>query len=225
MKISIKILVLITVIMTATSCNDTIDGTAVNFTKLTEDFVETNQVGFSEQSISNSIPKTRDELNSIRTVVKIYNGEDDAGISIPGFGDLKLGKKETSFNVYYVETKIVKRQSDTVVYGVGYSTHYLFKKLKKGLDISNLASVAASAQLQSNKTSVYYSLQTFGVKSLELVNYFKPQVNSNFDVEGFGVIQSSIDGIHNVLADSLLSKRTQFTPMELKFVEASDLQQ
>ncbi|MFK7750784.1 MAG: hypothetical protein AB8B65_20495 [Kordia sp.] len=225
MKTTIKILALITVIVTVTSCNDTIDGTAVNFTKLTEDFAETNQVGFSDQSIADSIPKTRDELNSMRTVVKIYNGEENAGISIPGFGGLKLGKKETSFNVYYVETKIVKRQNDTIVYGIGYSTHYLFKKLKRGLDISNLASVAASAQLQSNKTSVYYSLQTFGVKSLELVNYFKPQVNSNFDVDGFGVIQSSIDGIHNVLADSLLSKRTQFTPMELKFVEPSDLQQ
>lgn len=225
MKTTIKIFAFIVVIATLISCNDTIDGTEANFTKLTSDFTETNQKALLEQSISDLIPMTRDELNSMRTVVKIYSGEDDAGISIPGFGGLKLGKKETSFNVYYVETKIVKRQTDTIVYGIGYSTHYLFKKLKRGIDISNLASVAASAQLQSNKTSVYYSLQTFGVKSLELVNYFKPQVNSNFDVDGFGVIQSSIDGIHNVLADSLLSKRTRFTPMELKFLEPADLQQ
>jgi hypothetical protein len=31
--------------------------------------------------------------------------------------------------------------------------------------------MAASAQLESNKTSVYYSLQTFGVKSIGLVGY------------------------------------------------------
>lgn len=225
MKTAFKILASLIVVAMITSCNDSIDGTEVNFSELKNNLEKSNPIGLTEQLISDSIPKTREDLNSMRTVVKIYNGEDNAGISIPGFGGLKLGKKETSFNVYYVETKIVKRANDTIVYGIGYSTHYLLKKLKKGLDISNLASVAASAQLQSNKTSVYYSLQTFGVKSLELVNYFKPQVNSNFDVDGFGVIQSSIDGIHNVLADSLLSKRTQFTPMELKFLQPTDLQQ
>jgi len=137
---------------------------------------------------------------------------------------VRLGKSETNLNVYYVETKLVRTETDTVVYGIGYSTHYLFKKLKKGIDVSNLASVAASAQLESNKTSVYYSLQTFGVKSIGLVGYFKPQVNSNFDVDGFGVIQSSIDGIHHVLSDSLLSGRTRFEPMELKFITPADLQ-
>ncbi|MDD4191518.1 MAG: hypothetical protein PHI28_09305 [Mangrovibacterium sp.] len=97
--------------------------------------------------------------------------------------------------------------------------------IKKEVDVSNLASVAASTQLESNKTSVYYSLQTFGVRSIGLVGYFKPQVNSNFDVDGFGVIQSGIDGIHHVLSDSLLSRHTSFDPMELKFITPSDLQQ
>ncbi|SHI64939.1 hypothetical protein [Aquimarina spongiae] len=225
MKTTRKLLVVLFILGTMIGCNDSIDSTEFNFTELARSLEVSDLENFTVKAITDSIPVTRDDLNSMRTVVKVFNGKDDAGVTIPGFGGLKLGKKETSLNVYYVETKIVRRQNDTVVYGIGYSTHYLFKKLKRGIDISNLASVAASAQLQSNRTSVYYSLQTFGIKSRELVNYFKPQVNSNFDVDGFGVIQSSIDGIHNVLADSLLSKRTQFTPMELKFVKPTDLQQ
>ncbi len=208
-------------------CEDaTITGDKINLTPLSRTLLSENQMGssFSDEQVSGTIPGSRDDLSSMRTVVKIYNGEDHAGLTVPGFGGIKLGKKETNLNVYYIETKVVKAGSDTLVYGIGYSAHYLFKKLKRGIDISNLASVAASAQLQSKRTSVYYSLQTFGIRSLELVNYFKPQVNSNFDVDGFGVMQSSIDGIHNVLSDSLLSERTTFTPMELKFVEPKDLQ-
>jgi hypothetical protein len=123
-------------------------------------------------------------------------------------------------SVYYIETKVI----DTSVYGIGYSVHYLFRKLKRGLSITNLPTVAASVQLESNKTQVVYSLQSYGIKSLNLVNYFKPTVNKDFNVEGFGVMQSSIDGIHNVLSDSLLSSKTKFEPMLLSLVKPSELQ-
>ncbi|MGV8095657.1 MAG: hypothetical protein AB2L24_27725 [Mangrovibacterium sp.] len=210
-----------------TGCTGTISGDQIDLTPLKEQFRGTglSKARDGEKAISEAAPASRDELSSMRTVVKIYNGAHDAGLTVPGFGGIKLGKSETNLNVYYVETKMVKTGTDTLVYGIGYSTHYLFKKLKRGIDVSNLASVAASAQLEGNKTSVYYSLQTFGVKSLGLVGYFKPQVNSNFNVDGFGVIQSSIDGIHHVLSDSLLSRRTSFEPMELKFLKPADLQQ
>jgi|GEM_PF-6907899 len=208
-------------------CTDSIPGDQIDLSLLRKQVTETNasKALYEPKAVSDIIPQSRDDLNSMRTVVKIYTGEHNAGLTVPGFGGVKLGKSETNLNVYYVETKMIRTGADTVVYGIGYSTHYLFKKLKRGIDVSNLASVAASAQLESNKTSVYYSLQTFGVKSIGLVGYFKPQVNSNFDVDGFGVIQSSIDGIHHVLSDSLLSLRTSFEPMELKFITAADLQQ
>jgi hypothetical protein len=50
-------------------------------------------------------------------------------------------------------------------------------------------------------------------------------VNKNFDVEGFGLMQSSIDGIHNVLGDTTLSKSVKFTPEILKFVKPYELNQ
>ena len=203
-------------------------GESLDLTPLLEQVMSdsTERSGVSQLSasvINGNIPTSRDDLNSLRTVVKIFKGDQNAGMDVPGFGGLQLGKKETSFNVYYIETKVVNTGTDTVVYGIGYSVHYLFKKLKRGISVSNMATVAASAQLQSNKTEVNYSLQTFGITSTDLVHFFKPQVNSNFDVDGFGVIQSSIDGIHNVLSDSLLSDRTNFSPMVLGFIDPAEL--
>lgn len=172
---------------------------------------------------TSSIPQTRAELEGMKTVVKIYDGKTNAGIKVPGFGGLTLDKKQSNMNVYFIETKVVETANDTTVYGIGYSVHYLFNKVKRGIDITNLASVAASAQLQSNKTSVSYSLQSFGITGKDLAKFFKPEVNSDFDVDGFGVIQSKIDGIHNVITDSLLSSKTKFTPEKLYFVSSADL--
>lgn len=166
-----------------------------------------------------SVPLTRDDLSNMRTVVQIYTGNRNAGLTVPGFGGIQLGTGESNLNVYYIESKVV----DTSVYGIGYSVHYLFKKVKKGLDISNIPSICASVQLESSKTQVLYSLQSYGMKGINLVRYFKPTLNKNFDVEGFGVMQSSIDGIHNVLGDTVLSKTVKFTPEILNFVKPNDL--
>jgi hypothetical protein len=213
---------------TFSGCDSSVTGEKIDLEPLGNGFLTVTGLPKDlrgEKPVSDVFPQSRDELNSMRTVVKIYDGHADAGVTIPGFGGITLGKNESNLNVYYVETRLVKTATDTVVYGIGYSTHYLFKKLKRGIEVSNLANVAASAQLQSNRTSVYYGLQTFGIRSLDLVGYFKPQVNSSFDVEGFGVIQSGIDGIHQVLADSLLARRTKFEPTELKFLQPADLMQ
>lgn len=232
------ILAIITLSTLISSCsNDSIQGNKIKLDDLinnltsnnnNDENAKSNNKGISLDtimSITNEIPDSRDELGNMRTVVKIYNGSDNAGLSIPGFGGIKLGKDETNLNVYYIETKVINKAKDSIVYGVGYSAHYLFKKIKKGLDVSNLPYIAASVQLESNKTQVFYSLQTYGVKGINLVRYFKPTVNKNFDVEGFGLMQSSIDGIHNVLGDSTLSKSVKFTPEILKFVKPYELNQ
>ncbi len=173
-------------------------------------------------TIPSSIPRNRSDLESMKTIVQIFNGNQNAGISIPAFAGLTLGREQSNLNVYYIEAKIVESSTDTIVYGIGYSIHYLFSKVKKGIDVKNLASVAASAQLQGNKTSVSYSLQSYGISGKELSKFFKPEVNSNFDVDGFGVIQSKINGIHNVITDSLLSSRTKFTPEKLSFLNTKN---
>lgn len=179
----------------------------------------------SPLSMSNLIPQNREDLDKMRTVVRIFNGKDAGGISLPGFGGLKLGKDESSLNLYYVETKVVNNDNDSIVYGCGYSIHYLFKKIERGININNIPSVAASAQLHSNRTQVIYSIETYGITGKNLVKYFKPTVNKNFDVEGFGIMQSSIDGIHNILGDSILSQAVKFKPEILKFIKPYELEQ
>jgi hypothetical protein len=171
------------------------------------------------------IPTTRDELKSLRTVTRVLNGTNNAGVSVPGFGGLTLNKGEISYSVYYVEPSVVNCGTVEKVYGLGYSVHLLMKKIKRNVDISKLPAVAASVQLDNGKTQVFYSLQTHGVSGVPLAKFFKPVVNKPFDVEGFGILQSSIDGIHNMLSDPALSSRLRFVPVELEFVKASDLKQ
>lgn len=168
-----------------------------------------------------SIPSTREELEDMKTVVQFFSGSKNQGIKVPGFGGLTLGKNEANYNAYFIETKIV---DDSLVYGLGYSVHYLFKKIKKGLSLRNIPVIAASAELESSKTEVYYSIQSYGISGINLVRYFKPTINENFDVKGFGLIQSSIDGIHNILGDSVLSKNVRFTPRHLQHIKPNELE-
>ena len=172
---------------------------------------------------SSQIPQVRDSLGKMRMVVKILNGTTNAGVTIPGFSGLKLGKEESNLNVYYLETKVVIINGDTSVWGCGYSFHYLFKKVEKGISLDNIPSIAASAQLNTKKTQVLYSLQSYGMTGTILVPFFKPVVNRNFNVEGFGFMQSSLDGIHNIMANDELSKSVKYRPEELKFIKPFEL--
>ncbi len=176
------------------------------------------------KSPDNEIPKSREELQSIRTFVKASNGSSDVGIAVPGFGGIRLGKSEACLSTYYIEGKIVATDEGRVVYGCGYSVHYLIKKLRGGINVNNIPAISASVQLEHNKTEVYYSLQTYGIIGQNLVKFFKPNVNKIFDVEGFGVMQSSIDGIQNVLSDPILSNTVRFNPVILNFVWPYDLE-
>ena len=136
-KLSITVILLSIVLA---GCNDSITGDQIDLSSLQKQFrgITAPKALDKPRAVSDMIPLSRDELSSLRTVVKVCNGEHNAGITVPGFGGVRLGKNETNLNVYYVETKLVKTGTDTVVYGIGYSTHYLFKKLKKGIDVSNL---------------------------------------------------------------------------------------
>lgn len=226
-KLSMIVVALFITSVVITSCESIINGDELDLSDLSSEAKNAlslrAKIQRSRTNAAPSIgpPASRDELNSMRTVVKIMNGKDNAGIAIPGFVGLNLGKEEQCLSAYYVETAVV---GDSV-YGIGYSVHYLFRKLKRGISITNLPQVAASGQLESNKTQVIYSLQTYGVKSRALVPYFEPTFNKDFNVEGFGAVQTKVSGIHHVLADSILSSKATFDPMILPFLKPNDLKQ
>lgn len=172
-----------------------------------------------------SVPLNREDLPKMRTVFTMHSGGNEAGMTIPGFGNLKLGKDESNLNVYYIESKPVIQNNDTVVYGCGYSIHYLFKKIKRGIDAAKLPVIAAAVQLDSKRNEVFYSIQSYGMSGINLVKFFKPTINKSFDVEGFGIMQSSIDGIQNIMADSTLSSTVRYRPELIKFIKPFQLEQ
>lgn len=55
----------------------------------TKNLDDSFQVETSLSSTNNKIPQNRDDLNKMRTVVKVFNGKNYDGISLPGFGGLK----------------------------------------------------------------------------------------------------------------------------------------
>ena len=204
----------------------TMPGNEINLKPLADAILNSNELTINSTAYTLKknvqIPNLMKDLTSLKTIVKIYDGSVDAGIEIPGFG-AKLGKSEKSLSVYFLQTKVVNINQKEVVYGVGYSVHYLFKKIGRNLNITNLPYVAAAVQIDSDKTQVSYCLQTYGITGTILNKFFKPVVSANFDVQGYGVMQSSIDGIHNVLSEPNLAKSLKFAPEELKMITTVDL--
>lgn len=184
--------------------------------------IDSSAVPYFEEEIADVIPRSRMELSSMRMVRKSYDGKNNAGVQLPGFGGIKLGKDEAGLSVYFIESSVVNNNGKNETYGCGYSVHYHFKKVTKGIDINNLANVAAAAQLNSGKTQVYYSIQTYGISGKSLAKYFKPVVNQSFNVEGFGLVQASIDGIHAIISDDELSRTVKFTPERISELSLND---
>lgn len=204
-----------------------ISGADLDLKNLTDEILKTDTIFEKRKSIGfptndNIIPQSRNDLDKMKTVIKIYDGSIDAGVSLASFGGIKLGRKEKSMSVYYLESKVVVNKKDSLVYACGYAFHYLFKKLDSEIQFSNIASVAASAQLKSDKTQVFYSVETFGAIGHVLGKFFKPTVNKPFNVEGFGSMQSSIDGVHNIFTDEELSAKVKFTPEIVRSIKPRD---
>lgn len=163
------------------------------------------------------------DLENLRTVVKILDGSKEAGASVMGFAGLKLGKSEKNVNVFYVETVVEDCDGVEKVYGIGYSLHLLVKKLSRKISLNDIPKISASCTLEQNKTEVYYCIQSYGITGYPLKRFFKPVVNEPFDIKGYGIMQSCIDGLHGVVSDSTLSKFIKYTPRELPFLTAADV--
>ncbi|MDV3586616.1 MULTISPECIES: hypothetical protein [Elizabethkingia] len=164
--------------------------------------------------LSDDINITRNDLTSLKTIIKIFDGNKNAGMKIPGFGNLTLGKKETNLNVYYLETKKVNYNNKDVLVGIGYSIHYLFKKLKSGVVVNsaNLRNIAAEVQLNNKKTQVVYSMESYGIAGKSFAKYFKPIVDKDYDIEGFTISQNALDGMHNLLTAEKDDPGIKYTP-------------
>lgn len=90
LKLSIAI-ILISIVFVG--CTDSIPGDQINLESLQKQFAETNasKALHEPKTTSDIIPRSRDNLNSMRTVEKVYNGEHNAGITVPGFGVIQSG--------------------------------------------------------------------------------------------------------------------------------------
>lgn len=166
-------------------------------------------------SLNATYPTSRNHLDSgLKTYYALYDGKKDAGIKVP-FLNTNLGKEEKLIQTYYLETKKVNIDNEEKIYGCGYSLVLHIVKHKKGLNISDLPSLAASVQLNNNKNQVFYSLETHGITGQEIVKYFNPIINEKFDVGGFAEMKKNIFGLHKALSDTLISKKLKFTPQDL----------
>lgn len=175
---------------------------------------ESRSPKYTHLKLPDDINITRNDLTSLKTIIKIFDGNKNAGMKIPGFGNLTLGKKETNLNVYYLETKKVNYNNKEVLVGIGYSIHYLFKKLKNGVEVNsaNLRNIAAEVQLNNKKTQVVYSMESYGITGKSFAKYFKPIVDKDYDIEGFTISQNALDGMHKILTGEVDDSGIKYTP-------------
>lgn len=175
---------------------------------------ESQSPKYTQLKLSDDINITRDDLTSLKTIIKIFDGNKNAGMKVPGFGNLTLGKRETNLNVYYLETKKINYNNKEVLVGIGYSIHYLFKKLKSGVQVnsSNLKNIAAQVQLDNTKTQVVYSMESYGITGKSFSKYFKPIIDRDFDIEGFTISQNALDGMHKIISGDINDSDIKYKP-------------
>ncbi|MEH6407691.1 MAG: hypothetical protein V7767_10440 [Leeuwenhoekiella sp.] len=169
-----------------------------------------------------SIPKSRKELGGKRTVVTLFDADKNKGMTVPGSDTLTLKDGQQNLNIYYLQPKLVATNNDTTVYGIGYSIHYIFDKLKKGLDKSDLSNIAASAQLEPEETIATYSLMTYGINTED--GDIMPQQNKSFNVKEYGKLQAEIANLKHVLVDTVNTTSITFTPEKITGLTAKDFE-
>ena len=94
-KLSITVILLSIVLA---GCNDSITGDQIDLSSLQKQFrgITAPKALDKPRAVSDMIPLSRDELSSLRTVVKVCNGEHNAGLIVPGFGGVRAKTRPTS---------------------------------------------------------------------------------------------------------------------------------
>ena len=141
---------------------------------------------------------------------------------MPGTDTLKLKENAQNLNVYNLQPKLVVTNNDTVIYGIGYSVHYVFNKIKDDLDKSDLANIAASAQLEPDATQAIYSILTYGIESEDAD--IMPQQNKTFNVKEYGDLQAEIASLKHVLGDSTNMAHLNFVPEKIPGLTTKDFE-
>tara|TARA_R110002020_G_scaffold387546_1_gene598306 strand:+ start:110700 stop:111491 length:792 start_codon:yes stop_codon:yes gene_type:complete len=172
--------------------------------------------------IGNTAPTKREELGGRRTVVTLFKGDESEGRIVPGTDTLELKENAQNLNVYNLQPKLVVMNNDTVVYGIGYSVHYVFNKIKDDLDKSDLANIAASAQIDPDETKATYSILTYGIESEDAD--IMPHQNKTFNVKEYGDLQAQIASLRYVLGDSTNMAKLKFSPEKIPGLTAKDFE-
>jgi hypothetical protein len=169
-------------------------------------------------------PLLRSDMEGIRYFSKYFNGKDNFGLRLPAFGGIKLGKKEETRDMYFLETKIVKEANNRErVYVIGYSVHIHKKKFDSKIDYNNLSGIAYNVTLNNNRNKVYYSFQTYGMSGAKLNEKASPSLNNLLDTDGLAKLQKTIDAVHTLLSDAENVANIKFTPTRINFLTKNDL--
>lgn len=162
-----------------------------------------------------SRPVGREDMENMKVVTKLFTGKENAGLTIPAFGGITLTKDEGNYNVFYIEWKVQGKY----IYAIGYSYHLLIKKIRRGINLNDLSKLAASVELGSSKSEVYYSFQTIGMMGAPLGKYLEPMVNQKFDIEGLNLMQESIKGVHALMFDEKIQDKIKYKPQLIEILD------
>ena len=147
-----------------------------------------------------SKPKTMRELSGgMKKFFYQLTSDNKAGLTVFGANSAKISKKEMMTIVDFIQYKDVTCGGERLRYGVGARLFLHVKNTSKGINVSDMGSLAAGVQL--NKASVTYSVETIGVTGTK-VSAVLPGTG-DFNVEAYGKVIRAVDEIQRLAADNV----------------------
>jgi hypothetical protein len=144
-------------------------------------------------------PKSVKELSGgMKKFFYQLTADNRASLSLFGGNSINLSKKELLVIVDFIQYKDLSCGGQKVRYGVGARLFLHIKKTSKGLNVSDLATVAAGVQL--NQATVTYSIETVGVTGRK-VSAALPGTG-DFNVEAYHKVIKAVDEVQKLTLDN-----------------------
>lgn len=145
-----------------------------------------------------SVPSNMRELSSgMKKVFYQFTSNNSANLKLFGLTNANLGKKEVIVIVDFMQYKDNNCNNEKIRYGVGARLFLNIKKVQGGINVTDLAKLAAGVEY--GKAAVTYSIEVIGLTG-DKIKSALPN-SGDFNVEAYAKVISAVDKIQTLASD------------------------
>lgn len=144
------------------------------------------------------VPTSMRELSSgMKKVFYQFTSNNAANLKLFGIANASLGKKEVMVIVDFMQYKDNNCKETKIRYGVGARLFLNIKKAQGGINVTDLAKLAAGVEY--GKAAVTYSIEVIGLTG-DKIRAALPSAG-DFNVEAYAKVISAVDKIQMLASD------------------------